>query len=87
MIAMTDAGVEFTVARRLAGIRPPEQVTGWVEYSLTSKGVTDPAALIVKRLIENAPAPAKPKSKDRLLTSEERRARYLGGELASSLQH
>ena len=89
MRRMLSAGVEVTVARQLCDIRSPKQVDGWVSYALNAAGVTNPPALIVNRLMQDAPAPApvKPKREEKMLTSDERKALYLGGEYASSIQH
>lgn len=56
---LLEIGVERTQARKLAATSAPDQVLGWCDYARDAPGLDSPAALVVARLREGDPAPAR----------------------------
>ena len=56
-ILLTDFGVSLPVARDIAGRRIPKDVQAWVDHARNAKGLRDPVGLVVRRLLDDEPAP------------------------------
>jgi hypothetical protein len=82
MEALTDFGIETSVARELAARCTLAQVRGWIAYTRSdlARNLTNPRGLVVKRLREGV-APPKVKSQ------QERYRDYIGGAYGHLIQH
>jgi hypothetical protein len=54
---LTDSGVSEPVARRIARQSTPSDVQGWLDYARSASSLSDPAAFVVRRLLDGEPAP------------------------------
>jgi hypothetical protein len=54
---LTGMGIETLIAQQLASQCSPEDIEGWCKYARHSKGLTNPAGLVVSRLRSGVPAP------------------------------
>lgn len=58
LIALTDFGVDSTVAQKLANRRTLPHILAWIAHAKRSTNLRDPVGLVVRRLLDDVPAPA-----------------------------
>jgi hypothetical protein len=78
---LMELGIETLTAQQLASQCSLEEIEGWVRYAWRSKGLTNPAGLVVSRLRERVPAPRPPDE------GAQRRRQYLTGTYAHHIAH
>lgn len=61
--ALTNFGVDSPVAHKLAAERDTAHILAWIEYANSAKGLRDPVGFVVRRLLDNEPAPTPRKKK------------------------
>jgi len=80
LASLIAAGVTQSVAQELASTCDPAAVVGWVDCTNCAKGITNPPAFVVARLIAGEPPP------EVALANDDPR-HYISGRTADLIQH